>query len=191
LLVVGLGNPGAEFERTRHNLGAEAVELVARRHGERMRDEKGTRAIVARVDHDGRVIVLAVPLTYVNESGLAVGALARRYGIDDARRIVIVHDELDLPSARVKVKLGGGSGGHNGLESVSSHLHDSSYARVRIGIGKPPGRQEGADYVLRRPGRAERETLDVAAELAADAIEVVASSGVEAAMQKFNTEPVT
>jgi len=103
----------------------------------------------------------------------------------------VVHDELDLPSARVKVKKGGGTAGHNGLESIHSHLHDSSYLRVRVGIGKPPGRQSGADYVLRRPARAEREQLDVAIEVAADAVEAICSSGVEAAMQTFNTDAVT
>jgi peptidyl-tRNA hydrolase, PTH1 family len=135
------------------------------------------------------VVVLAVPETYMNDSGLAVSALSRRFGIEDAARIVVVHDELDLPTGRVKIKAGGGTAGHNGLESIHAHMHDSSYIRVRIGIGKPPGRQGGADYVLRRPGRAEREELDVAEEVAADAVEAIVTSGVDAAMQEFNTEP--
>lgn len=126
----------------------------------------------------------------MNESGLAVSALARRFGIGDTSRIVVVHDELDLPSGRVKVKSGGGTAGHNGLESIHAHLHDGSYARVRIGIGKPPGRQAGADYVLRRPGRKERDELDVAVQMAADAIEAIARSGTQAAMGAFNAEPV-
>jgi PTH1 family peptidyl-tRNA hydrolase len=188
--VVGLGNPGAEFERTRHNLGAEVVALLASRHGQHLRAEKGTRSAVARTCLAEKVVVLAVPQTYVNDSGLAVGALVRRFGVDETTRIVIVHDELDLPTGRVKVKAGGGTAGHNGLESVHAHLHDSSYVRVRIGIGKPPGRQAGADYVLRRPGRSEREELDVAEEVAADAVEAIATSGVYSAMQRFNTEPV-
>lgn len=122
----------------------------------------------------------------MNESGIAVRALARRYGVSELEKIVVVHDELDLPSGRVKIKIGGGTAGHNGLQSVSSHLHGSSYARVRIGIGKPPGRQPGADYVLKRPRASERELLDDALEVAADAIETIAADGVEAAMQKFN-----
>lgn len=134
-------------------------------------------------------MVLAVPQTYMNESGLAVRALARRFGIAGTSDIVVVHDELDLPVARVKIKAGGGTAGHNGLESLHSHLHDDSYLRVRIGIGKPPGRQAGADHVLRRPGRSEREELDVAEQVAADAVEAIVSFGVEAAMQRFNTEP--
>jgi len=185
-----LGNPGAEFERTRHNLGAEVVVRLAARHGASLRPERGTRSRTARVQIAQKLVALAVPETYVNESGLAVRALARRFGIDETAGIVVVHDELDLPTGRVKVKAGGGTAGHNGLESIHAHLHDGSYVRVRIGIGKPPGRQAGADYVLRRPGRRERDELDVAEELAADAVEAVATSGVGAAMQQFNTEPV-
>lgn len=133
--------------------------------------------------------MLAVPDTYMNDSGLAVSALARRFSAHPGS-IVVVHDELDLPSGRVKVKSGGGTAGNNGLESVHAHLHDDSYLRVRIGIGKPPGRQAGADYVLRRPGRTEREVLDAAEEVAADAVEVIATSGVAVAMQQFNSDPV-
>jgi len=138
----------------------------------------------------GKAVVLAVPDTYMNDSGLAVSALARRFGVGDTARIVVVHDELDLPTGRVKIKSGGGTAGHNGLESLHSHLHDNSYLRVRVGIGKPPGRQAGADYVLKRPGRAEREELDAAEQVAADAVEVIAADGIEAAMQRFNTEPI-
>jgi PTH1 family peptidyl-tRNA hydrolase len=184
---VGLGNPGGEFGRSRHNLGAEVVVLLASRHEERLRAEKGTHSAVARAEIGEKVVVLAVPKTYMNDSGLAVRALARRFGIDEVSRIVVVHDELDLPTGRVKIKAGGGTAGHNGLESVHAHLHDDSYVRVRIGIGKPPERQAGADYVLRRPGQSEREELDVAEEVAADAVEAIAVSGVSTAMQLFNT----
>jgi peptidyl-tRNA hydrolase, PTH1 family len=186
--VVGLGNPGREFERTRHNLGAETAVLLAQRHGEKLRSEKGTRAEVAMLRVDGRQVAVAVPQTYMNESGLAVVALVRRYGITDLHRLVVVHDELDLPSGRVKVKVGGGTAGNNGLRSIHTHLHDPGYVRVRIGIGKPPGRQAGSDYVLHRPGRAERQSLDVAVEVAADAVEVVVTEGPDAAMARFNAE---
>ena len=130
-------------------------------------------------------MLLAVPLTYYNESGNAVGALARRHDVP-AERIVIVHDELDLPPGRIKVKLGGGLAGNNGLRSIKSHLGTDAFARVRIGVGKPPGRQEGADHVLRRPGKRERTELDIAIEEAADAVELVVADGVDAAMTKFN-----
>lgn len=112
----------------------------------------------------------------------------RRYGIEgDLGRLVVVHDELDLPPGRVKVKEGGGTAGHNGLESIRSHLHSGAFVRVRIGIGKPPGRQDGADYVLRRLGKAQRAEMDVAVEEAADAVEVLFREGVSAAMLRFNS----
>jgi len=187
-LVVGLGNPGAEFDRTRHNLGAETVVLLASRHGERLRPEKGTRSEVALLRLPAGLVAVAVPQTFMNESGMAVGALVRRYGVSDLTRLVIVHDELDLPSGRVKVKVGGGTAGNNGLKSIHAHLHDPGYVRVRIGIGKPPGRQPGADYVLHRPGKAEREVLDVAVAVAADAVEVIAAEGTDTAMLRYNTE---
>jgi len=184
--VVGLGNPGAEFERTRHNLGAEVVELLASRRGVRLRPEKGTRALAASSRLDQELVVLAVPQTYMNESGLAVSALMRRFRVPGTDRLVVVHDELDLPTGRVKVKVGGGTAGNNGLKSIHSHLHDPGYVRVRIGIDKPPGRESGADYVLHRPTRAQRAALDVAVEVAADAVEVIAREGVDAAMLRFN-----
>lgn len=189
MLVVGLGNPGAEYERTRHNLGADTVALLAARAGVRLRVDKSTRSLLARWRLGDATVVGAVPQTYVNESGLAVGALARRYRLDDVTKVVVVHDELDLPTGRVKVKVGGGTAGHNGLKSIHSHLHDPGYVRVRIGVGKPPGRQQGADFVLRRPAKAERDSLDLAVETAADAVESIATQGVEAAMMRFNTGP--
>jgi PTH1 family peptidyl-tRNA hydrolase len=188
VLVVGLGNPGAEFERTRHNLGAEAVTALAGRLDRQLRPEKGTHASVAQADVDGRRVVLAVPHTYMNESGMAVAALVRRFRLADIQRLVVVHDELDLPSGRVKVKVGGGTAGNNGIKSVHAHLHDPGYVRVRIGVGKPPGRSAGADYVLKRPARAEREVLDVAVQEAADAVEVIVAQGPEAAMARFNVD---
>jgi PTH1 family peptidyl-tRNA hydrolase len=197
LLVVGLGNPGAEYEGTRHNIGADAVErLVARHHGS-LSAEKGLHARAGQILVVGHKLLCATPLTYMNESGQAVAPLVRRAGLDaggdeDARsgvasRLVIVHDELDLPAGRVKVKVGGGTAGNNGLKSIHAHLHTGDYLRVRIGIGKPPGRQSGADYVLKRPGSIERDVLAVAAEVAADAVELIATVGVEAAMNRINT----
>jgi PTH1 family peptidyl-tRNA hydrolase len=182
--VVGLGNPGAEYERTRHNSGADTVALLARRHGGALRRDKA-KVVAATVRLDGQAVLLAVPLTYYNESGQAVGALARRHHLP-AQRVVVVHDELDLPPGRMKVKLGGGLAGNNGLRSIKAHLGTDEFVRVRIGVGKPPGRQEGADHVLRRPGKAERAELDIAIEEAADAVETVIVGGIDAAMTKFN-----
>jgi PTH1 family peptidyl-tRNA hydrolase len=127
-----------------------------------------------------------VPLTYYNDSGLAVAALVRRHGIEDAERVVVVHDELDLPVGVVRVKVGGGLAGNNGLRSIKAHLHTDAFCRVRIGVGKPPGRQRGVDHVLRRPGKAERTELDIAVQEAADAVEIIATDGPAAAMNKIN-----
>jgi PTH1 family peptidyl-tRNA hydrolase len=197
--VVGLGNPGAEYVNTRHNVGAEAVAALAERHGARLRTEKGLHAQIAEVNVGGRRVMLAVPTTYMNESGQALAPLVRRSGVDQpqpnadtdptgalAERLIVIHDELDLPPGRVKIKVGGGNAGHNGLKSIESHLHTNRYLRVRVGIGKPPGRQPGADFVLRRPGAAERAVLVEAIEQAADAVETVVTEGVEAAMNRVN-----
>ncbi len=157
------------------------------RHGTALRKSK-ERALVAEARPDGRLMALAFPQTYVNLSGESVARLVRRYGVDDDMgRVVVVHDELDLPPGRVKVKEGGGTAGHNGLESIRAHLHSGAFLRVRIGIGKPPGRQEGADYVLRRPGKAERIEMDVAVEEAVEAVELLFREGPAAAMLKFNS----
>src|SRR5689334_1023149 len=125
LLVVGLGNPGDEYKHTRHNVGADVVEMLAARHGGRLKKGK-ERALVDEVRVDGKRVALAVPLTYMNDSGAAVAALVRRFGVD-APNLVIVHDELDLPPATFKVKAGGGLAGHNGLRSIKSHLHTEDF----------------------------------------------------------------
>jgi PTH1 family peptidyl-tRNA hydrolase len=184
LLVVGLGNPGDEFSRTRHNVGAEVVELLARRHGGKLRGSKG-RARGDEVRIGDKRVALAVPLTYMNDSGEAVGALARRLGIEPDR-IVIVHDELDLEPAVLRLKVGGGLAGHNGLRSIKQHLHTDEFTRVRIGVGKPSSKERGADHVLSRVSKREREAMDVTIEEAADAVERIATDGVEAAMNRYN-----
>ena len=184
LLVVGLGNPGDEYRGSRHNVGADVVELLAERHGARLRKRK-ERALVDEVTIDGRRVALAVPLTYVNDSGLAVGALVRRFGVSP-EQLVIVHDELDLPVAELKVKSGGGLAGHNGLRSIVAHLHSQDFQRVRIGVGKPVSKERGADHVLNRFGKRDRTEVDVTVEQAADAVEAIARDGVEAAMNRFN-----
>jgi peptidyl-tRNA hydrolase, PTH1 family len=184
LLVVGLGNPGDEYARTRHNVGAEAVELLAARHGASLRKGK-ERARVDQVRIDGASIALAVPLTYMNDSGFAVAALARRYGVEP-EQIVIVHDELDLPVAALKVKAGGGLAGHNGLRSIKAHLHSDAFLRVRIGVGKPASKEQGVEHVLKRFSKRERTEIDVTIEQAADALECLVSAGIDAAMNRYN-----
>ena len=131
-------------------------------------------------------LVVAVPTTYYNESGMAAASLVKRYGIDDPAKVVVVHDELDLPVGKIKVKAGGGLAGNNGLKSIKAHLGTDAFLRVRIGVGKPPGSQHGRDHVLRRPGRRERDDLDAAIAEAADAVELILAEGIDAAMQHHN-----
>jgi PTH1 family peptidyl-tRNA hydrolase len=186
LLVVGLGNPGAQYAGSRHNLGADAVRLLAERHGGSLRRGR-ERSEVAEVRIGDRRVALAVPQTYVNLSGEAVALLVRRHGITEPEAVVVVHDELDLPVGRVKVKRGGGLAGHNGLRSIKAHLHSDEFLRVRIGVGKPPSPQAGADHVLRRPSKADRTSFDIAVVEAADAVELIVAEGVDAAMNEVNT----
>jgi PTH1 family peptidyl-tRNA hydrolase len=187
--VVGLGNPGAEFEGTLHNVGADTVELLARRAGKPLRAEKGLQARVALITVADWSVALAVPTTYMNDSGSAVRGLATRFGIEQPESIVIVHDELDLPPGTVRVKVGGGLAGHNGLRSLQSHLHSTDFLRVRIGVGKPPSAAQGANHVLKRPPKAVRELLGVATETAADTVERIIGDGPEAAMQWCHSLP--
>ena len=130
----------------------------------------------------GRRVALAVPTTYMNDSGSSVRSLATRFGIEEPSSIVIVHDELDLPPGTVRLKAGGGLAGHNGLRSVQSHLHSSDFLRVRIGVGKPPSASQGASHVLRRPPKAVRELLAASVQTAADAVERIVADGMDAAM---------
>ena len=186
LLVMGLGNPGQEYARSRHNVGAEVVEELARRHGGRLKKARQQRALTAEVSCGSARLALAVPTTYVNLSGDAASSLIRRYGIDDLERLVVVHDELDLEPGVVRIKQGGGLAGHNGLRSITQHLKTQDYLRVRIGVGKPPSKERGADHVLRRIPKRERELLDVAVQVAADAVEAIATNGLAAAMNDIN-----
>jgi peptidyl-tRNA hydrolase, PTH1 family len=185
LLVVGLGNPGDEYTRTKHNVGAEVVDLLAQRHGARLRKGK-ERALVDEVRIDGRRIALAIPLTWMNDSGESVRLLVRRYGVTP-EQLVVVHDELDLPVAVLRVKSGGGLAGHNGLRSITSHLHSDAFQRVRIGVGKPSSKEQGADHVLSRFPKRARDDVDVTIQQAADAVETIATDGVDAAMNRYNS----
>lgn len=162
------------------------IAKLAQRHGGTLKRSK-EQALVAEVRVGGRRLALAFPQTYMNESGRSVAPLVRRFGIEDLSRLVIVHDELDLPLGTVKVKDGGGLAGHNGLRSIKAHLHTDAFGRVRIGIGKPPGgKEQGADHVLKAPGRKAREELDVGIEIAADAVECILAEGLSAAQNRFN-----
>lgn len=185
LLVVGLGNPGDDYDGTRHNVGADVVAVLADRHGGSMRRSKEL-ALSCEVRIGGQRVALAFPQTFMNESGQSVRKLTHRHGVDDPARIIVVHDELDLPVGSLRVKVGGGMAGHNGLKSITAHLKTQDYLRIRIGVGRPPGRQAGADYVLRRPGKAEVAELGVIVQEAADAVEAILAEGVDATMGRVN-----
>ena len=186
LLVVGLGNPGAEYVGSRHNVGAEVVDVLAERHGGTLKRSK-ERALTGEVRIGDKRVALAFPQTFMNLSGESVAQLVRRHGITDPSQIVIVQDELDLPVGKLKVKRGGGLAGHNGLRSIKAHLHTDEFLRVRIGVGKPVTKEHGADHVLKRVGKRERTELDVVVQEAADAVELILTDGVDAAMNRVNT----
>jgi len=186
LLVVGLGNPGAEYTRSRHNVGAEVVDVLAERHGGTLKRSK-ERALSAEVRIGDKRVALAFPQTFMNLSGESVAQLVRRHGITDPTQIVIVQDELDLPVGKLKLKRGGGLAGHNGLRSIKAHLHTDEFLRVRIGVGKPVTKEQGADHVLKRVGKRDRTELDVVVQEAADAVELILSDGIDAAMNRVNS----
>jgi PTH1 family peptidyl-tRNA hydrolase len=191
-LVVGLGNPGKEYERTRHNVGEECVRVLAERHGATMKAGRDNSLVAeARFGEgiDAERVVLAFPLTFMNESGRAVAALVRRYHIESPEQIIVVHDELDLEPGMLKIKAGGGLAGHNGLRSITQHLKTQDYLRVRIGVGKPPNPRRGASHVLTRVPARQRELLDVKVAEAADAVELIVAEGVDAAMRQFHARP--
>jgi PTH1 family peptidyl-tRNA hydrolase len=183
-LIVGLGNPGKKYARTRHNVGTDAIELLAQRLSVSLKLGRD-RAQVAETRIGDHAVVLAVPTTWMNESGEAVGPIARRYKIP-AANIIVIHDELDLEPGAVKLKMGGGLAGHNGLKSVSQHMGTNDYMRVRIGVGKPSTKEQGADHVLSSIPPAERKILDVAVEIACDAVERIMKEGLDAAMREYN-----
>ncbi len=188
-LVVGLGNPGPKYERTRHNVGEECVRLLAERHDAPLKAGRDNSLIgEARFTVDGEIerAALAFPLTFMNESGRAVSSLVRRYRIESPEQIIVVQDELDLEPGVVKLKNGGGLAGHNGLRSIAQHLRSQDFLRVRIGVGKPPSKERGAGHVLNKIPKREREVLDVAVAVAADAVELIIAEGIEAAMHDIH-----
>jgi len=184
-LIVGVGNPGREYERSRHNVGFEVVDELARRASVKLKASRD-KCLVAEVHTDFIHYLLAKPMTFVNNSGQAVAPLARRFGVEDLDRIIVVHDELDLLPGVVRVKVGGGLAGHNGLRSITQHLKSQEFVRVRIGVGKPPSKERGGEHVLSKVPATERALLDEAVLRAADAVEIIVKHGVDTAMQQTN-----
>ncbi|QIS15725.1 aminoacyl-tRNA hydrolase [Nocardia arthritidis] len=184
-LVVGLGNPGSEYERTRHNVGFLVADVLAQRVGGRFAVHKKSGADLLQARLDGRQVLIAKPRSYMNLSGRPVAALAKFFSVPPTE-VIVVHDELDLPFGTIKLKRGGGEGGHNGLRSVSSALTTKEYVRTRIGIGRPPGRQDPADFVLKPFSTPERKEVPVIVEQAADAVEMLLRVGLETAQNQLH-----
>jgi PTH1 family peptidyl-tRNA hydrolase len=185
LLVVGLGNPGPQYAKTRHNLGFMVADLLAARIGAPFKVHKRSGAEVVTGRLGQRPVVLAKPRCYMNESGRQVGPLAKFYSIAPAD-VIVIHDELDIDFGRVRLKLGGGEGGHNGLRSVANALGTKDFQRVRIGIGRPPGRKDPAAFVLEQFSAAERAEVPTLCELAADATGLLVEAGLESAQNQVH-----
>ena len=166
-------------------MGAEVTEVLADRAGVSLRSSKQA-ALTAEITLAGARVALAFPQTFMNESGRSVRDLVKRYHIEESSKIVVVHDELDLEVGRLKLKGGGGLAGHNGLKSIHAHTKTKDFLRLRIGIGRPPGQQSVSDFVLRRPGKAERVDLDITIERAADAITTILENDIAAALNTIN-----
>lgn len=185
-LIVGLGNPGAKYEATRHNVGQMALDLLAERVGGRFSPHRtGSRVAEGRVRPGGPKLILAKSNGYMNTSGGPTSALAKYFSVP-AERVIALHDDLDLPFDTVKLKQGGGHGGHNGLRDIAKALDTPEFFRVRIGIGRPPGQQDPADFVLKPFATSERSALPVLLEDAADATESLVDEGLLAAQQRFH-----
>ncbi|MDN4644750.1 aminoacyl-tRNA hydrolase [Arthrobacter sp. PsM3] len=185
-LIVGLGNPGAEYAHNRHNVGQMVLDELAARIGSGFKSHKSRAQVVeGRLGIGGPRVVLAKPLSYMNVSGGPVSALARFYDIDPGH-VVAVHDEIDIPFNTVKLKLGGGEGGHNGLRDISKAIATKDYLRVRVGVGRPPGRMDTADYVLKDFSGSEKKELPFLIDTAADAVESLVRDGLLAAQQQFH-----
>lgn len=189
-IIVGLGNPGSRYEATRHNIGYLVVDELLRRMGATLTKTKtralaGTGRLPGAGGLPGPRAVLVRPSTYMNESGQPVGQLARFHSVAPDH-IIAIHDDVDLDYDSVRLKKGGGEGGHNGLRSLTSHLGTKDYLRVRAGVGRPSGRMDTADYVLGRFTQQERKTLPILVSDLADAVEAVALDGLETAQQRFH-----
>jgi peptidyl-tRNA hydrolase, PTH1 family len=185
-LITGLGNPGAEYAHNRHNVGQMVLDELAARVGGSFKSSKSRAQVLeGRLGIGGPRVVLAKPLSYMNVSGGPVSALAKFYDIIPGH-IIAVHDEIDIPFNTVKIKIGGGEGGHNGLRDISKALATKDYLRVRVGVGRPPGRMDTADYVLRDFSSTEKKELPFLLDSAADAVEVLVRNGLLAAQQQFH-----
>jgi len=188
-LVVGLGNPGADYARHRHNIGFQVLDALARSHGLSFSREKLARAHAAQGRIGGRSVLLAKPQTFMNRSGQTVGRLARRFKIPP-QQILVVYDDLDLPLGRLRLRPEGGSGGHKGMRSIIEALGSQEFPRLRVGIDRPPGQMDPADYVLHPFSKEDQEILAPVLDQAVAAVEAWLEGGIVVAMGRFNRPPV-
>ena len=186
-LIVGLGNPGAEYAATRHNAGFWWIDELAREGGASLRHESKFHGLVGKARLHGRDVWLLEPQTFMNRSGLSVVALAQFYRVLPDE-ILVVHDELDIPAGQVKLKLGGGNGGHNGLKDIQAHLSTPSFWRLRLGIGHPGDRNEVVSFVLKPPRKEEQELIDGAMVRAQNLLQHMLAGDMETAMQQLHTD---
>ncbi len=188
--VAGLGNPGDRYARTRHNVGRLVAEDLAHEAGERFRKARFLPVEVAEIRVGDERVLLARSTRFMNESGPSYASLAKKHGIEPSR-LIAVHDELDIPAGTIRVKLGGGNSGHNGLRSLDQALRSPEYLRVRVGIGRPPGRQDPADFVLQPIGKREEADLAILGSHAADAVRALIADGLERTQDRFNRSTPT
>ncbi len=186
LVIVGLANPGEEYAGSRHNVGGDAVRLLAQRRGARFSLERRQRAVIATITAPGGTVTLAVPTTYMNESGTALPPLLTRTSLQDLTRLVVAHDDLDLEPGRLQLRFGGGLAGHNGLRSIAQVLGTQDFARLRIGIGRPPRKEQVTDYVLHRPSGTRKSQVEADVAAGADALEALVDYGFDAAVRQIN-----
>src|SRR6187402_861679 len=185
-IVIGLGNPGQEYAGTRHNVGQMVAEELARRGGVALKSHSKTRTRAASVRIGGESVAVAVPISYMNVSGGPVSSLAKYQSVEPTA-VIVIHDELDIPFGTVRLKRGGGSAGHNGLKDITKALGTPDYVRVRVGIGRPPGRMDAATFVLKPFSTTERKELDILIVDAVDVVETVLELGLEAAQQRWHS----
>lgn len=180
-VIVGLGNPGRQYAHTRHNVGFDVLDAFAKRRKVKILSRQ-CQGLVGSLDHYGEQILLVKPQTFMNESGQTVGQIMRKYHLEPSD-IFVIYDDMDLPLAKIRIRLQGSSGGHNGMKSIIAHLHSTEFARMRIGIGH---QGEAINHVLSRFSRRDRQEMDVTIEQAADALDMILEEGIEAAMNQYN-----
>jgi len=184
-LIVGLGNPGEKYARTRHNIGFDGLDALAKRHGLEFRGKRAN-SLIAEGSIGGQRVALAKPQTFMNLSGQAVTALRSWYKLDAAKELLVVYDDMDLPFGKLRLRERGSAGTHNGMRSIVGQLGGSEFPRLRVGIGQAPGKMDAAAYVLSRFSKAEEAELHFLLDTLSDAVELVVREGLPAAMNKYN-----